>query len=131
MQVNYANGEPFEGVEIKSGKKITVEMIKSIPLKLQGYAVDRYYLLSTEENYIDPGEREEVMSAANEIRDATGCEIIPNGLIRSLWYYLRLISDKDHLIQSYTRLLQEDSDVREPQRALWSKILLELGAEAD
>lgn len=58
------------------------------------------------------------MSAANETRDATGCEIIPNGLIRSLWYYLRLISDKDHLIQSYTRLLQEDSDVREPQRAL-------------
>lgn len=131
VQVNHANGEPFEGVEIKSGKKITVEMIKSIPLKLQGHAVDRYYLLSTEETYIDPSEREEVMSAVDEIRDATGCEIIPNGLIRSLWYYLRLISDKDHLIQSYTRLLQEDSDVREPQRALWSEILLELRAETD
>ena len=78
IQVNHDNGEPFEGIEVKSGKQITVDMIKLIPIKLQGYAVDRYYLLSTEEIYIDLAEQEEVLKAVDEIRSETGCEIIPN-----------------------------------------------------
>ncbi len=123
IQINHSNEEPFEGIEVKSGKQITVDMIKSIPTKLQGYAVDRYYLLSTDEVYIDPTEKAEVMKAVDEIRSETGYEIIPNGLIKTLWYYLRLISDKDSFIQRYTRLLQEDKDVREPQKKLWSQIL--------
>ena len=116
IQVNHNNGKPFEGIEVKSGKQITVDMIRSIPIKLQGNPVERYYILSTEENYIKPTETIEIMQAVDEIREKTGCEIIPNGLIRSLWYYLRLISDKDFFINCYTRLLKEDKDVREPQR---------------
>ncbi len=126
VQVNYANEKPFEGVEVKSGKRITADMIKALPIKLQGHVVDRYYILSTEEQYIAPEDRVEVMAAVEEVRNETGCEIIPNGLVRTLWYYLRLISDKDAFIESYTRLLKTDKDVREPQRALWAEILLEL-----
>ncbi len=131
IQVNHASDKPFEGVEVKSGKQITAAMIKSIPIKLQDHAVERYYLLSTEEIYIHPLEKFEVMNVIAEIRSETGCEIIANGLIRSLWYYLRLITDKDSLLKSYTRLLQEDQDVREPQREAWSKILNQLGEIPD
>jgi DNA (cytosine-5)-methyltransferase 1 len=126
VQVNRTEGIPFEGVEIKASHSIIPEMILAIPTKLQGNAVDRYYVLSTESECIKASAMNDVNAALQKVRQETGCEVIANGLIPTLRYYLRLIADKDQLLQEYTKLLTEDQDVREPQRVLWGSILAEL-----
>lgn len=127
VQINNLDGTPFEGVEVKSGKKITSDMVRAIPRKLQGYPVDRYYILSTEEEYIAPDEQHEISKIIQETRMDTGCEIIVNGLVRSLWYYLRLVTDKSEFLNNYTRLLQEDIDVKDQHRKLWADLLSDIG----
>ena len=126
VQVNYVNNGPFEGVEVKSGIAITPEMVRAIPTKLQGHKVERYYILSTLNVCIDVNKQSEVADALDEIRLRTGCEIIANGLVPTLRYYLRLIVDKDTFLEKYTNLLLEDEDIREPQREVWGKIIEDL-----
>ncbi|WP_143342163.1 hypothetical protein [Deinococcus indicus] len=129
IQVN--DGDvPFEGVEVKDGHPITPEMVTALPQKLQGFQVDRYYILSTAENCIKVGEENAVEAAIEKVRQATGCEIIANGLIRTLWYYLRLLTDPDEVVRNYTDLMATDQDVRDQQRHLWGEILDAQRAEA-
>lgn len=123
VQVNNPDNTPFEAVEVKSGKSITSSMINTLPRKFVGQAVNRYYILSTELDYISEENRKKVETAVMEIQQMTGCEIIPNGLIRSLWYYLRLVTDKDKFIDYYTELVENDVDVHKEHKELWSKIL--------
>ena len=129
VQVNRADDTPFEGVEVKAGHPITPEMIFAIPRKLQGNAVDRYYVLSTEPECIKDSMMNAVNIALQDVRQETGCEVIANGLIPTLRYYLRLIANKDQFLEEYTKLVLEDQDVREPQRVLWSTILVELSTK--
>ncbi len=126
IQVDHLDETPFEGVEVKAGKKITVDMVRALPDKFQGFIVDRYYILSTEEEYIAKDELERVQQMAKEVREKTGCEVIPNGFYRSLLYYLRMVEDTDLFLQHYTEQIQTDRDMKDEHRALWAKILEEI-----
>jgi len=126
VQVDRLDGTPFEGVEVKAGKRITSDMIRSLPEKFQGYKVDRYYILSTNEEYIAKKELEEVKEIVKDVRQKTGCEIIVNGLNRSLWYYLRMLENTDVFLQYYTQQVQTDADTKTEHRELWATILNEL-----
>lgn len=126
IQVNRADGVPFEGVEVKSGKKIDISMVNVLPRKLQGYAVDRYYILSTEEQYIEESQHDGVEKAVGQMRKQTGSQVIVNGLYPSLRYYLRLISDTNKFLTCYTNLVETDEDVKVDHKALWSAILTDL-----
>jgi DNA (cytosine-5)-methyltransferase 1 len=68
-------------------------MVRALPAKFSGQAVERYYILSTSDPYITKNEVDEVMQTVEQVRQSTGCQVIVNGLNHSLQYYLRLISD--------------------------------------
>lgn len=123
VQVDRNDGTPFEAVEVKDGKQITSSMLLELPRKFGGLSVDRYYILSTEEKYIADEDAEEVQKTVKAIRLQTGCQVIVNGLNRSLWYYLRLISDPEQFISNYTAYIRTDQDVKDAHRMLWSRIL--------
>ncbi|GAJ00408.1 unnamed protein product, partial [marine sediment metagenome] len=76
------NGEPFEGVEVKSEKPITAAMITELPRKFGGREISRYYVLSTSKPYIRPEDERSVQNAINETEKETGTQVIANGLIR-------------------------------------------------
>ena len=101
-------------------------MIRSLPEKFQGYKVDRYYILSTQEEYIAKKEIDEVKDIVKDVRQKTGCEVIVNGLNRSLWYYLRMLENTDVFLQHYTQQVQTDADTKAEHRELWATILEEL-----
>ena len=123
VQIDKLDGTAFEGVEVKSGIRITSDMVRSLPKKFAGQAVDRYYILSTAEPYIAKEQINEVMQTIEQVRQQTGCQIIVNGLNQSLRYYLRLVSDPNQFLRNYTEQIETDLDVKDEHKELWFQIL--------
>lgn len=126
IQVDRQDGTPFEGVEVKADKEITSDMVRALPEKFRGNAVDRYYILSNRETYISDTNIHNINETVTQVRQQTGCQIIVNGLNKSLWYYLRMIENPDVFLRHYTEQVQSDLDTKDEHRQLWSSILDEL-----
>lgn len=126
VQVDNLEEIPFEGVEVKSERKINTDMVRGLPEKFQGYPVSRYYILSTETEYLEKAEEQEIQQMVKDVRERTGCEVIVNGFHRSLSYYLRMLEDTNLFVQHYTRQVQMDPDMKDEHRGLWAGILDEL-----
>jgi DNA (cytosine-5)-methyltransferase 1 len=123
IQVNRLDGTAFEGVEIKAEISFEERHIASLPEKFSGQAVDRYYLLTTSEEFIKKGHEHLIQQKLKEIRNETGCQIIVNGIIPTLKYYLRLLNDPEKVVKDYTELIAKDESVQDEHRRLWMEIL--------
>jgi DNA (cytosine-5)-methyltransferase 1 len=123
IQVNNADGTAFEGVEVKADISLEERHISALQEKFGGQPVNRYYLLTTAEDCIKKGHEENVKSEVKKVRQATGCQIIVNGIIPTLKYYLRLVNDPEKVIKDYTSLLQEDECVQKAHKQKWAEIL--------
>jgi len=124
IQVNKQN-EPFEGVEVKSEKTITAAMVNELKRKLSGKPASRYYILSTHSPQVLDEDLESVEEAVGSTEAETGCQVIVNGLIKTLWYYLRLLEDPSVVLTHYQELLETDSDMQQGLRESWNKIVSE------
>lgn len=124
IQVN-KDDEPFEGVEVKSEKPITADMIYELSRKFNGKPIARYYVLSTFPGSFKPEDAGSISKAVELAEKTTGCQIIPNGLIKSLWYYMRLLKDPSKILTGYTVLLNLDADVRPEIIKAWNHIIEE------
>lgn len=122
IQVNRSD-EPFEGIEVKSEKPITADMVRELPRKFNGYKVSRYYILSTADTYILKEDEASIKEAVDKVEMQTGTQIICNALIRTLWYYLRLLNDPSIILTTYSDLLNNDEDVRPEMINAWNKII--------
>ena len=70
----------------------------------------RYYILS----YIGISKDDEksINKLILEIKKKHGCQLIVNGLLHTLRYYLRLISDSKLFFNNYIELVKEDSEIK-------------------
>lgn len=93
----------FEGVEIKHGIPIDFLMVRDAYEKIKDISIERYYILTTAEPNIKRGEEQKVAQLVNDIRKNHGCEIVVNGLIYSLKYYLRLVENLGEFISRYSK----------------------------
>jgi len=118
------HGSPIEAVEIKFGKPITVMDISEAIEKVRAETVGRYYLLSTEGVLVDDVKLINTKKA-NFLKQ-NGCEIIVNGVIDTVGYYLRLLPDTTEFLSSYVELVQNDSDTGYEHRVAWNDICLEV-----
>jgi len=121
IQVNNSDGTPYEGLEIKYGKKITPQLILDSYAKFQKYEVDRYYVLSTIEP--TPTERIELDKVIEHIFQEHGCQFIANGLMLTISYYLRLIEDTDQFLKFYAQNLMADKVIKTEHKELWQAII--------
>ena len=112
---------PFEGVEVKYGKAITAQMILDAYDKFKKYPVNRYYLLSTVLS--DNEEMKNVIKTIEKISEEHGCQVIVNGIIDSLKYYLRLLDNADHFLVKYGENLGKDLVIKAEQKRLWNEII--------
>jgi DNA (cytosine-5)-methyltransferase 1 len=122
IQVN-KDGSPFEGVEIKSEKPITAAMVNELERKFAGKQIARYYILTTRNEYVRHADEASVADAIRQVEQITGCQIIVNGLKRTLWYYLRLLSDPSAVLREYQALLDADEDIRVGLKNCWNQII--------
>lgn len=127
IEVVDGNGAYFEAIEIKHGIPIDSVMIEDAYEKFKNTPIRRYYLLTTAEPNIKAGEEQEVKKVAARIRVEHGCEVIVNGLIPSLRYYLRLLREPNNLLENYTKNLelefQKTTEVKKEHIEVWQIIM--------
>lgn len=110
IEIYTDKNEPFEIIEIKHSIPINIEMIIDIIKKTGDVKIDRYYILSTYKNgFENTSVEKEVKNRVNLIRLEKGLDIIPNGIISSIKYYLRMIDNYEEFLSIYKSELIEDS----------------------
>lgn len=113
-------GEVYEGVEVKHGIKIDEIMIQDAYKKFKKTPIQRYYILSSVG--IEPSEVEGITELVETIEKEHGCQVIPNGLINSLNYYLRLIQNTDKFIDYYVHNLATDQTIKKEHKNYWNEM---------
>ena len=111
----------FEAIEIKLDKEIDVTMVRIAIAKITSYNPIRYYILS----YIGIKETDklEITNLIEEFRLKHGCQIIINGLLPTIKYYLRLITSLDKFIGNYNNLIQHDKEIMKIHKEKWNKLI--------
>jgi DNA (cytosine-5)-methyltransferase 1 len=115
------DNSPFEAVEVKFDIPITHNIVVIAKEKIQPSSVQRYYILSTSE--IAANERKKIEEDIQQIKNTHGCQLIVNGIIPTLKYYLRLLDNTSVFIDNYTYLLCEDSTVKYEHKQRWNDLV--------
>lgn len=115
----------FEAVEIKHNIPISLGIVEDAYQKFAQTPVSRYYLLTTAEPNVE--DIDAVNDFVREIHRRRECEVIINGILPSLKYYLRLLSTPQLFLQNYSRNLQLDfqqrAEIKEPHLRYWETLL--------
>lgn len=124
IDVNNPDNTCFESVEIKHNKPITADMVGVAYRKIRNTNIDRYYILTTSEPNFD--DYESVMQEIEKYKKVHPCQIIVNGVIPSLKYYMRLISSPQDIIDEYTKWIefeyQRASGIKREHLRFWQEI---------
>lgn len=118
------NGNVFEAVEVKHNIKIDDVIVRRAKEKVTDSTVERYYILTTHKDCMidDAG----ILRTIVDVFQSTGKEIIVNGVIPTIKYYLRLSSNPMAAIECYTKLLCEEPSITKDQLSEWQNILSSL-----
>lgn len=52
-----------------------------------------------------------------------GCQIIINGLLPTIKYYLRLITSLDEFINNYNNLIENDTEIKKIHKEKWNELI--------
>ena len=83
--------------------------------------VTRYYLLSTAD--VAASEQDAIQKAIDTIRNLHGCQVIVNGLVKSVEYYLRLLANPSDFIDQYVTCLEEDGALKFEHKKRWNNLV--------
>lgn len=114
----------FESIEIKLDKKISAQILRVAREKIYKFNPQRYYILSVDG--IEESEKAEIDEIVNEVKQKHGCQIIINGLIPTIKYYLRLISNLNDFIQNYSNAIESDSELQKVHKRKWNELINKL-----
>ncbi|MBD3808077.1 MAG: DNA cytosine methyltransferase, partial [Epsilonproteobacteria bacterium] len=87
----FKNNQLFESIEIKLDKAIDANIVRIVQEKIFQYNPSRYYILSYYE--VKEIDKEVINQLIEETKKRHGCQIVVNGLLPTLKYYLRLIEN--------------------------------------
>lgn len=124
VEVSDPNGRPFEAVEVKHRIPITLGLVRDARSKFQATPVDRFYLLSTVET--TPQEMSLIAAEAQKIKNTHGCQVIVNGIMPTIKYYLRLLDDPYEFIECYVNLLENDTSIKFEHKKRWNELIGDL-----
>jgi DNA (cytosine-5)-methyltransferase 1 len=128
IEIYNETNNPFEIIEIKHNIPIDKYLIFDIVKKTQNTKIDRYYILTTFQNGFADTETEKTVSEYTlQIKQQTNLDIIANGIISTLKYYLRFIDDYGEFLKIYTKNLIEDAKISTEVQSFhleeWNEIL--------
>jgi len=89
--------------------------------KIVKYNPPKYCISSSSD--IENSDSELIDIEISEIDKKYGCQIIINGTIPTLKYYLRLISSLDIFVNKYSILIESDSELQIDHKIKWNEIL--------
>jgi DNA (cytosine-5)-methyltransferase 1 len=128
IEIYTTDNQPFEIVEIKHNIPIDKYLIFDIAKKTQNIKIDRYYILTTFANgFVSTESEKEATAYILELKKTQGIDIIANGIITTLKYYLRFIDNYQEFIDVYTQNLIKDAknstEIKNFHLEKWTEIL--------
>jgi len=123
----FNNDELFEAIEIKLDKPIDANILRIAKEKIIKYNPKRYYILSYYE--IKNEDEAEINQIIQEVKEEHGCQIIVNGLMATLKYYMRLISNLESFYNLYSELINIDEELKAIHKQKWNELTEELNHE--
>jgi DNA (cytosine-5)-methyltransferase 1 len=120
IEIADGTGKIFEALEIKHDIEITHEIIEAAKRKIMTSPPDRYYLLTTHQNCDGSPLQDEL----DQIQARFGCQVIVNGVVPSLRYYLRLLKSPSLVFQYYAEALAKETAIAHEHRLAWNEIVL-------
>lgn len=125
IEVVSKDGRAFEAVEVKYDIPITLRLVEDAYDKFQTTPVNRYYILTTAD-YPEKKEWDKIQAEIQKIKNVHGCQVIVNGIMPSLRYYLRLLDNTFEFINNYAILLEKDTALKFEHKANWNKLISEM-----
>lgn len=122
IEVLDENGSVYEAIEIKYGKQIDELMVRNAMEKIYLHNPKRYYILST----IDYKKDIKIEELINQVKTDHGCQIIVNGLIRTIKYYLRLLDDPAVFLNIYGKMVSEDTELKLVHKQILNNLISKL-----
>jgi len=124
------NNTPFEMIEIKHNIPIDRGLIFDVTKKSENTSIERYYILTTYKNSFENIEEEQyINNLILKIKKESNLEIIPNGIMYSLKYYLRFIDNYHEFLKTYTNELIVDAknstEIKDFHITEWQRIIQE------
>lgn len=117
----FKDGNVFESIEIKLDKKITSQILRVAEEKIYKWNPQRYYILSV--LGIEENEKNEINDIVLKVLYEHGCQIIINGLIPTIKYYLRLINNLDDFVKAYSFSVEHDKELQKVHKEKWVELL--------
>lgn len=119
-----AEENAFESVEVKFDRQITHNMVEVAKEKIVSTTVNRYYILST--LGIAEEDKEIIVSDIQQIKNTHGCQLVINGVMPTIKYYLRLLEDSAVFVANYAKLLKTDSALKSEHKLTWNLLVSKL-----
>lgn len=117
----FHNSKHFEVVEIKLDKEIDRQIVRVVEEKIYKWNPQRYYILSVKG--IKEDDAIEINNIVHNISKKHGCQVIINGLLPTIKYYLRLISDLEDFLSKYSSLIQQDKELQPIHKTRWNELI--------
>lgn len=117
----------FEAIEIKLDKPIDENILRIAREKIIKYNPKRYYILSYYE--IKAEDKEVISEIIENVKNEHGCQIIVNGIMPTLKYYMRLISNLELFYKNYSKRIETDGELKPIHKKVWSNLVKELSCE--
>jgi len=110
----------IEAIEVKHNIKIDVRILLDAQEKILTSHVKRYYILTT--HHECNVEDKKMAAIIEKIYSEHGCQIIVNGVISTINYYLRMCSSPVDFLKKYSTNLSQSSVVTIEQLKVWNDI---------
>jgi DNA (cytosine-5)-methyltransferase 1 len=117
------NNRIFEVVEIKLDKPIDSHFVRIAIEKIKKFNPQRYYILSNKNLTSDSKDKDEIDILIEKIKTEHGCQIIINGTIPTIKYYLRLLEKSDLFVENYSSLVESDTEIKPIHKQKWNEII--------
>lgn len=115
------SGEIFEAVEVKHSLPIVESIAADVQIKVMDKSIERYYILTTHQNCEPDDGAKKIIE---NIKSVYECQVIANGVLPTIRYYLRLLDDPSLVFPAYVGLLRIDKAIAHEHRIAWNDVVL-------
>ncbi len=111
----------LEVIEIKFEKPIDKHMVAIAIEKIAKFNPERYLILSSAN--IKQEDMSDIAKMIDEVAKEYKCQIIVNGVLPTIKYYLRLVNYLPEFIDNYSALIEKDQEINFDHKQKWSEII--------
>ncbi|MBD2150152.1 hypothetical protein H6F44_08480 [Pseudanabaena sp. FACHB-1277] len=123
IEVHYS--EPptslLEVIEIKFEKPIDKHIVAIATEKIAKFNPQRYLILSSAN--VKQEDVSDISRMIDEVANKYKCQIIVNGVLPTIKYYLRLVNDLSEFINDYSALIEQDCEINFEHKQKWNEII--------